>query len=61
MSDKNKCSSSKVCGCGSSWLIGWLFTIGLIKATFWKGVLAILIWPYFLGSFLTDKFFTQLN
>lgn len=32
------------------WLIGWLFTIGYLHPTFWKAVLAILIWPYLLGS-----------
>ncbi len=34
------------------WLIGWLFTIGLLHPTFWKAVLAILIWPYYLGAAL---------
>src|SRR5713101_7874128 len=27
----------------------WLFTIGLLHLTFWKGVLAIVLWPYYLG------------
>jgi hypothetical protein len=27
----------------------WLFTIGFLHLTFWKGVLAILLWPYYLG------------
>ena len=31
------------------WCIGWLFTIGFAKLTFWQGVLALLIWPYYLG------------
>lgn len=35
---------------GVVWFIGWLFTIGFLKASFWKGVLALLIWPYFLGA-----------
>ncbi len=34
------------------WLIGWLFTIGYTQPTFWKAVLDILIWPYFLGKAL---------
>jgi hypothetical protein len=34
------------------WLIGWLFTIGFTHPTFWKAVLDILIWPYFLGKAL---------
>ena len=37
---------------GPVWAIGWLFTIGYLKLSFWKGVLAILLWPYDLGSHL---------
>ena len=32
-----------------SWFAGWLFTIGFLGLTFWKGVLAILVWPYYIG------------
>jgi|GEM_PF-986908 len=32
------------------WTIGWIFTIGYLKLSFWKGVLAIIIWPYYLGA-----------
>lgn len=35
---------------GLLWLIGWLFTIGLLHLPFWKGVLAIIVWPFYLGS-----------
>ena len=35
---------------GGLWIAGWLFTIGFLKLTFWHGVLAIIIWPYYLGS-----------
>ena len=28
---------------GMMWVAGWLFTIGFLKLTFWKGVLAIVI------------------
>ncbi|MFA5172866.1 MAG: hypothetical protein WC435_00480 [Candidatus Paceibacterota bacterium] len=38
--------------CGSSgliWFGGWLFTIGYLGLSFWKGVLALIIWPYYLG------------
>jgi len=31
------------------WLVGWLFTIGYVKLTFWKAVFALVIWPYYLG------------
>lgn len=34
---------------GAFWIALWLFTIGFLKLTFWQGVLAILIWPYYLG------------
>lgn len=36
---------------GAIWIIGWLFTIGFLHLSFWKGVLAIIIWPYYLGAF----------
>lgn len=36
---------------GPIWFIGWLFTIGYLKLTFWKGFLAIIVWPYYLGAF----------
>ena len=38
---------------GIIWLIGWLFTIGFAKLAFFKGLLAILIWPYYLGEIFT--------
>lgn len=34
---------------GGFWFACWLFTIGFLKLTFLKGVLAIVLWPYFLG------------
>lgn len=34
---------------GTLWAFGWLFTIGYLHPTFWKGVLALLLWPYYLG------------
>jgi hypothetical protein len=34
---------------GLVWFGGWLFTIGFLKLMFWKGVLALLLWPYYLG------------
>ncbi len=37
-------------GAGIIWVVGWLFTIGFLKLTFWKGVLAIILWPYYIGS-----------
>lgn len=37
-------------GCmGGFWFIGWLFAIGFLKLAFWKAVLALVIWPYYIG------------
>jgi hypothetical protein len=38
---------------GIIWAIGWLFTIGFLHLSFWKGVLAIVIWPYYLGVMIS--------
>jgi hypothetical protein len=32
-----------------SWAAGWLFTLGFLHLAFWKGLLAIVLWPYFIG------------
>lgn len=37
---------------GTLWFAAWLFTIGFLELTFWKAVLAILLWPYYLGAAL---------
>lgn len=34
---------------GGLWVAGWLFTIGFLKLSFWQGVLAVVLWPYYLG------------
>ena len=34
---------------GVVWSIGWLFTIAFAKLIWWKALLALVIWPYFLG------------
>lgn len=38
---------------GLLWFAGWLYTVGFLQLTFWKGVLAILLWPYYLGITLS--------
>ncbi len=38
---------------GGLWFAFWLFTIGLLQLSFWKGVFALLLWPYFLGVALS--------
>lgn len=37
---------------GPIWMIGWLFTIGFVHLSFGKAVLALVLWPYYLGSTL---------
>lgn len=34
---------------GMLWFAAWLCTIGLLDLGFGKGVLALLLWPYYLG------------
>jgi hypothetical protein len=34
---------------GTVWVAAWLFTVGFLHLSFWKGVLAIVLWPYYLG------------
>ena len=38
---------------GMLWFGAWLFCLGFLEMGFWKGVLALLLWPYFLGAELT--------
>jgi hypothetical protein len=38
---------------GAEWLWAWLFTIGLLHLTFWKAVLGLVLWPYYLGETLS--------
>jgi hypothetical protein len=34
---------------GGVWFAAWLFTVGYLKLSFWSGVLALIIWPFYLG------------
>ena len=34
------------------WFIGWLFTVGYLGLLWWQIILAIVIWPYYLGRAL---------
>lgn len=38
---------------GGVWIAAWLFTIGFLKLTFWQGVFAVVVWPYYLGAALS--------
>tara|TARA_R110002124_G_scaffold63350_43_gene173552 strand:+ start:18415 stop:18570 length:156 start_codon:yes stop_codon:yes gene_type:complete len=35
---------------GAFWFAGWLFTIGFLHLDFMKGLLGLVIWPYFMGD-----------
>lgn len=35
---------------GMLWFAGWLFTIGFGHLVWWKALLALVLWPYFLGT-----------
>jgi hypothetical protein len=37
---------------GPIWFIGWLFTLAYANLGLWQALLAIVIWPYFLGNAL---------
>lgn len=50
MTSKIKVENSGIVG--SLWFIGWLFTIGFLKLSFFKGVLALLVWPYYIGDYI---------
>lgn len=34
---------------GTLWFVGWLFTIGFAKLIWWKALLGLVIWPYYLA------------
>ena len=48
--DMQKIQIEQQSSIGLLWAAGWLFTIGYLQLTFWKGVLAIIIWPYYIGA-----------
>lgn len=35
---------------GGLWIMGWLFTLGFLKISLFKGLLAIVLWPYYIGE-----------
>jgi hypothetical protein len=37
------------------WFGGWLFTIGYAHPHFWQIVLALLIWPYYVGDAVASR------
>ncbi len=37
---------------GMFWFAAWLFTIGFLELSFWKALLALIVWPYYIGAAL---------
>jgi hypothetical protein len=37
---------------GAFWFAGWLFTISFAHLVWWKIILGIVVWPYFLGTYM---------
>ncbi len=37
---------------GAFWFAGWLFTIGYANLIWWKIILGLVVWPYYLGQAL---------
>ena len=35
---------------GMLWFAAWLFTIGFLHLSFWKALLALVVWPFYLGG-----------
>ena len=38
---------------GGIWFAAWLFSIGFLHLSFWKGVFAIVLWPYYIGHYVS--------
>jgi len=48
-------SDSKVRGgsmAGAIWFAGWLFTLGFAQLVWWKAILGLVVWPYYLAAYL---------
>ena len=35
---------------GMFWFAGWLFTLGFANLVWWKAILGIVVWPFYLGD-----------
>jgi hypothetical protein len=35
---------------GGFWFAGWLFTLASVKLIWWQALLALVVWPYYLGQ-----------
>jgi len=37
---------------GVLWFAGWLFTLGFAHLVWWKAILGLVVWPYYLAVYL---------
>ncbi len=35
---------------GAFWFAGWLFTLAFVNLVWWKALLGIVVWPFYLGD-----------
>jgi hypothetical protein len=47
--DGNSRNNAASAGAGLFWFAGWLFTIPFAHLVWWKIILALVVWPYYLG------------
>lgn len=53
--DKQRIRIEQHGGLGLAWFAGWLFTLGYLDLPMWKGILALAIWPYYVGVKLAPQ------
>ncbi len=52
MTPEDKPKTAKVnssSAAGAFWCAGWMFTIAFAKLIWWKALLALVIWPWYLA------------
>jgi len=52
MAQERKRGSPPAAAAGAFWFMGWLFTIAFANLVWWKIILGIVVWPYFLGLYI---------
>ncbi len=49
MSQERRRGGNPAAATGIFWFMGWLFTISFANLVWWKIIVGIVVWPYFLG------------
>lgn len=49
MEESKTCKGVPSSLAGMLWFGGWLYTIGFAQLVWWKILLGLVVWPYFLG------------